>query len=77
MTEFIEDKGTWCGIPTILQGIVSDGEVIAIKMIDPSDMTPLSWALDPKKESKQTKCIVKVLQYLYDEKKEKGVIDVN
>ena len=62
MVEFIEDCGTLYGDPVILQGIVEDGEVIAVKMIDPSDMMPLTWAL----EYGVVESIKKVLQHLYN-----------
>ena len=48
MTEFFEDKGTWAGLPVTVQGIFEDGECIAVKVLDRTDGSPISWAFNPK-----------------------------
>ena len=72
-TEFFEDKGTWAGLPVTVQGIFEDGECIAVKVLDRTDNTPISWAFNPKdpggpKQSDLREGFRKVLQRLYDQK---------
>lgn len=47
MIEFFEDKGDWAGHPVTVQGIFEDGECIAVKVLDRTDDTPISWAFPP------------------------------
>ena len=41
----VETRGTWAGLPIIIQGIVTDGgDVIAVKVLDDTK-EPISWAM--------------------------------
>ena len=74
MTEFFEDKGTWAGLPVTVQGIFEDGECIAVKVLDRTDGSPISWAFNPKnvggpKSGDLREGFRKMLLRLYNEKK--------
>ena len=73
MTEFFEDKGTWADFPVTVQGIFEDGECIAVKVLDRTDGTPISWAFNPKdpggpKGGDLREGFRKIIQQLYDER---------
>ena len=73
MTEIFEDKGTWSGLPVTVQGIFENGECIAVKVLDRTDNSPISWAFNPKnvggpKQSETREGFRKMLQRLYDER---------
>ena len=74
MTEFFEDKGTWLGHPVSVQGIFEDGECIAVKVLDRTDNTPISWAFNPTGSigGDLLEGFRKLLQRLYDERKKEG-----
>ena len=72
-TEFFQHKGTWCMLPIIVQGIFEDGECVAVKVLDGTDRTPISWAFNPKniggpKSSDLREGFRKILQRAYDER---------
>ena len=70
MTEFFEDKGEWAGLPVTVQGIFEDGKCIAVKVLDRTDGTPISWAFNPKGSigGDLREGFMKLIQKLYDRK---------
>ena len=72
MREFIEDKGTWCGIPLILQGVFLNGKLEAFKIQDENGEN-LSWAMSDGKpiagKPPSTEKFKKILKRLYKERK--------
>lgn len=80
MTEFFEDNGTWAGLPLSVQGIFEDGKCIAVKVLDRTDGTPISWAFNSKniggpKGSDLREGFRKMLQRLYDERRASDEVD--
>ena len=43
-TKFFQTKGTWGGLPVVIQGIFEGKECIAVKVKDATDNQPISWA---------------------------------
>ena len=70
MTEFFEDKGEWAGLPVTVQGIFEDGKCIAVKVLDRTDGTPISWAFNPKGSigGDLREGFMKLIQKSYDRK---------
>ena len=71
VTEFFQQKRTWGVLPVTVQGIFEDGECIAVKVLDGTDSTPISWAFNPKsiggpKSRDQREGFRKILQRAYD-----------
>lgn len=71
MIEYFEDKGTWGGLPVTVQGIFEDGECIAVKVLDRTDGTPISWAFGSQPGVKILEGFKKLIQRLYDEKRDR------
>ena len=79
MTEFFEDKGEWAGLPVTVQGIFEDGKCIAVKVLDRTDGTPISWAFNPKGSigGDLREGFMKLIQKLYDRARKKGLMHEN
>ena len=45
MLRLIESRGDWSGLRVLLQGVIDDDTIIAVKVIDLTDNTPISWAM--------------------------------
>lgn len=78
VTDFFQQRRTWCALPIIVQGIFEDGECVAVKILDGTDGTPISWAFNPKniagpKSSDQREGFRQILQQVYDKRKKADV----
>ena len=78
MIEFFEDKGDWSGYPIKVQGVFENGACIAVKVLDRTDNTPISWAFPPLdaegagqngKQANLNRGFMNIIQRLYDESK--------